>query len=128
MKGDESETWSGLHDALSGKWSFDVLRRLDEGDAGFNELKRSLGGATAKTLSARLRELRCLGVVHREVTAASPPSTTYSLTPRGRRFVASLREMASMVESVPCEPCEDPNCSVPSVDEAATLAALEEVC
>lgn len=128
MNGEESETWHELHRVLSGKWSFHVLRRLDEEEAGFNELKRSLGDVTAKTLSTRLRELRRLGVVDREVTAASPPSTTYSLTPRGRRFVASLREMASMVELVPCDPCEDSDCSVPSVDEAATLAALAEEC
>ena len=128
MDADESETWHELHDVLSGKWSLHVLRRLDDGDAGFNELKRSLGGVTAKTLSARLRELRGLGVVAREVTATSPPSTRYSLTPRGRRFVASLREMASMVELVPCDPCEDRDCAVASVDETATMAALEEEC
>lgn len=128
MDADESETWHGLHDVLSGKWSFHVLRRLDDGDAGFNELKRSLDGVTAKTLSTRLRELRALGAVTREVTATSPPSTTYSLTPRGRRFVASLREMVSLVEQVPCDPCDDRDCSVPSMDEAATFAVLEEEC
>ncbi|RDI70939.1 winged helix-turn-helix transcriptional regulator [Halopelagius longus] len=140
--------WHELHDALSGKWTFHVLRLLDEEDAGFNELKRRLGGSTegtsagcrtrsggitAKTLSERLRELRRLGAVEREVRPTSPPTTTYSLTPRGRRFAGLLREMESMVDIVPCDPCgggpcEGEECDVATVDERATAAALGDLC
>ncbi|MFC6826093.1 winged helix-turn-helix transcriptional regulator [Halopelagius fulvigenes] len=125
--------WHELHGVLSGKWTFHVLRLLDEEDAGFNELKRRLEGTTAKTLSERLRELRRLGAVEREVRPTSPPTTTYSLTPRGRRFIALLREMESMVDIVPCDPCEgDPcegeECDVATVDERATAAALRDLC
>jgi DNA-binding HxlR family transcriptional regulator len=138
----DGETWRGLHDALSGKWTFHVLGAIGGEAVGFNELRRRLdgvdgggsaarrtrsGGVTAKTLSTRLRDLRRLGVVEREVIPASPPTTAYSLTPRGRAFVSLLSEMASMVDVVPCDPCEDA-CEVATVDERATTAALREQC
>lgn len=134
--------WHELHDALSRKWTFHVLRVLGEEAVGFNELKRRLdggdardsagcrtasGGISAKTLSERLGELRRLGAVERGVLPTSPPATTYSLTPCGRRFVSLLAEMESMVDVVPCDPCED-DCDVATVDERATAAALRDQC
>ncbi|EMA44184.1 winged helix-turn-helix transcriptional regulator [Halococcus saccharolyticus] len=118
--------WHGLHQALRGKWAMHVLRLLFEGPRGFNEMRRELDGPTAKTLSERLTELRCHGLVERHVEATSPPSTRYELTPAGRRFVAVLRELEVEVDLVECGCAEE--CEVATVDAERTAAATEECC
>lgn len=120
-------TWHRLGETLGRKWSVHVLRLLAEGDAGFNEARRALDGITAKTLSARLTELRRRGFVERRVLPTSPPSTAYSLTPAGERFVALLRSMEEAVDVVPCEGCAE-DCEVATVDPARTGEALREGC
>ncbi|WP_049901105.1 winged helix-turn-helix transcriptional regulator [Halococcus agarilyticus] len=118
--------WHGLHRALRGKWAMHVLRLLFEGPRGFNEMRRELDGPTAKTLSERLTELRCHGLVERRVEATSPPSTRYELTPAGRQFVGVLRELEAEVDLVECGCAED--CEVATVDAERTAAATEECC
>ena len=118
--------WHGLHRTLSGKWAVHVLRLLFEEPRGFNEMRRALDGPTAKTLSKRLTELRCHGLVERHVEATSPPSTRYELTPAGRRFVAVLRELENEVDLVECE-CEEP-CEIVTVDAERTAVTTAEEC
>lgn len=123
---DWQSVWDGLQRTLGRKWTFHVLRLLSTGDHGFNEMQRALEGPTAKTLSERLTELRCQGLVERHVEATSPPSTRYELTPAGDRFVDLLRELETEVDLVPCG-C-DQDCEVPSVDAARTRAMTGEEC
>lgn len=124
---DWRRVWDGLGDALGGKWAFHVLRALDEGDAGFNELRRRVSDVTAKTLSARLRELRCRGFVTRSVEATAPPSTRYALTDPGREFVHALRGLERAAEPVDCDCCpEEEECRVVTVDADRTVAAMQE--
>ena len=120
------ELWDGLNRALGRKWGVHVLRLLATEPMGFNALRRALDGPTAKTLSERLTELRCVGLVERHVEATSPPSTRYELTPAGERFVAVLGELETEVEVVDCG-CED-DCEMITVDAERTAAALAEEC
>lgn len=125
---DWQRVWHNLHRALGNKWAFHVLRLLSERDAGFNEMKRELGSVTAKTLSQRLRELRCRGFVERHVEATTPPSTRYTLTDAGRRFVATLRELESMVGVVDCGGCGADECAVVATDEQTPTVVASECC
>ena len=109
---DWQETWHHVHSVLGRKWAFHVLRALDEGDHGFNELKERLG-VRSKPLSARLSDLRCVGLVEREVVATTPPATTYRLTDDGEEFVAALRRIEEMTDVVSCG-CDD-DCETLSV-------------
>jgi DNA-binding HxlR family transcriptional regulator len=118
--------WDGLNQALGRKWGVHVLRLLAAESKGFNELRRALDGPTAKTLSARLTELECVGLVDRHVEATSPPSTRYELTPAGERFVGVLSELEHEVEVVECS-CEDA-CEVITVDPDRTAAVIAEEC
>jgi DNA-binding HxlR family transcriptional regulator len=120
------ELWDGLNRALGRKWGVHVLRVLAADPMGFNELRRTLDGPTAKTLSERLTELECVGLVDRRVEATSPPSTRYELTPAGERFVGVLGELEREVEVVECG-CED-DCEMISVDPDRTAAVLAEEC
>lgn len=118
--------WHDLHRALRGKWATHVLRLLSEGPRGFNQMRRELDGPSAKTLSARLTELRCRGLVERHVEATSPPTTRYELTPAGTRFVAVLRELEDAVDLVECG-CR-PACSVATVDAERTARMTADGC
>ncbi|MGA2664120.1 MAG: helix-turn-helix domain-containing protein [Nitrososphaerales archaeon] len=73
-------------------WTLLIMRDLLEGPRRFNELRRSLTGITAKTLSERLAELRAAGVIDRTVFPEVPAKVVYSLTEKGRDFDRVLRE------------------------------------
>ena len=113
-------TWHAVRDVLGSKWAFHVVRALGVSERGFNDLKRELDGVTAKTLSERLGELRCLGFVEREVHPTSPPTTTYRLTEHGERLAAIMGEVESLVEVVECS---DGDC--PMASEVAPECACD---
>jgi DNA-binding HxlR family transcriptional regulator len=70
--------------AIFGKWSADLLLVLHRTPtAGFEDLRRSLGGISARVLSIKLKDLEDIGVVRREIVDARPPRVRYSLTERG---------------------------------------------
>ena len=124
--GDWRELWHGLNQALGRKWGVHALRLLAEEPVGFNELRRRLDGPTAKTLSERLTELRCAGLVERHVEATSPPSTRYELTAAGARVVEVLGALEREVELVDCGCACD--CEMITVDSERTATALAECC
>jgi DNA-binding HxlR family transcriptional regulator len=67
-----------------GKWSAELLVALHSTPAaGFEDLRRSLSGISARVLSIKLNELEDNGWVHREILATRPPRVRYSLTERG---------------------------------------------
>ena len=111
MSDDWRRTWHAVRSVLGSKWAFHVVRALSERAQGFNELRRSLGGVSAKTLSERLRELRCLGFGEKEVHATSPPTTTYRLTDHGESLATVIYDVESLVEVVKCP---DGDCPVPA--------------
>lgn len=115
-------TWDAIYGLLGSKWSFHVLRLLADGPRGFNEMKRSLHGVTAKTLSRRLKELRCAGVVDKRVKPTSPPTTSYRLTERGEIFADALRDLESFVEPVPCDCASEDACAVVPGEEGSVPA------
>lgn len=108
---DWRRTWHAIRDLFGSKWAFHVLRSLATEEHGFNDLKRDLDGVTAKTLSERLRELRCLGFVEREVHTTSPPTTTYRLTDAGNSLAAIMGDVESLIEVAECP---DRDCPVPT--------------
>jgi DNA-binding HxlR family transcriptional regulator len=67
-----------------GKWSAELLVALHATpSSGFEDLRRSLSGISARVLSIKLNELEENGWVHREILATRPPRARYSLTERG---------------------------------------------
>ncbi|AGB03704.1 winged helix-turn-helix transcriptional regulator [Methanoregula formicica] len=78
---------SGLLDVLAKKWALLIIAILgNEGEKGFNELKKELGSISPKPLSDTLKSLEGTGLVHKRILATSPPSVKYSLTPDGWQF------------------------------------------
>lgn len=78
---------SGILDVIAKKWALLIIAILgNEGEKGFNELKRELGCIGPKPLSDTLKNLERIELVKRTVIDTSPPTVKYSLTPDGREL------------------------------------------
>ncbi len=78
---------------IGGKYKALILWHLSGGTLRFSELRRLIGGATAKMLTQQLRELEEQALIHREVYPVIPPKVEYSLTPLGRSLMPILVAM-----------------------------------
>lgn len=77
--------------AISGKWKTRILWHLRGGEAGFNEIRRALGGVSAKVLSEQLAQLVADGLVsRREGRHGAVATARYNYTAHGRRLVPAL--------------------------------------
>jgi DNA-binding HxlR family transcriptional regulator len=82
---------TGLLDVVAKKWALLIIAILgNEGEKGFNELKKELGCISPKPLSDTLKNLEKHGLVKKKVLATSPPTVRYSLTPHGRDLRSHL--------------------------------------
>lgn len=72
------------------KWSMPALFALSRGGARFTSLKSTLADITARALTLALKDLCEAGLAERRVHEGYPPSTSYRITPRGRRLVRLL--------------------------------------
>ena len=80
---------------LMGPWTTYIVYNLRTfGPQRFGELKRRVGGVSAKMLTERLRTLEGAGLVSREYEPTIPPKVTYSLTERGHELDGVLGTLA----------------------------------
>jgi DNA-binding HxlR family transcriptional regulator len=76
---------------LEGPWTTYILWILSsQGPQRFGQLRRAIGGISAKVLTERLRLLAAEGIVHRDYRPTIPPEVTYSLTDRGGELACVL--------------------------------------
>jgi DNA-binding HxlR family transcriptional regulator len=81
----------GLLDVVAKKWALLIIAILgNEGEKGFNELKKELGCIGPKPLSDTLKNLERIGLVNRRILPTSPPTTQYSLTRDGNELREQL--------------------------------------
>lgn len=76
------------------KWSVLVVRRLGDGPARFNALRREIGDISQKMLATTLRNLERDGFVTRTVTPSAPPQVEYALTALGRDLLGPVCALA----------------------------------
>lgn len=81
---------------LAGAWTLEIYWNLRDQSLRFGELRRKLDTVSPKVLTARLRDLEDLGVVHREVLTTSPPQVEYSLTDLGKKFIPIIDSIAEL--------------------------------
>lgn len=72
---------------LGDLWTLAVMMSLQEGELRFNQLRRSIPGANAVTLTDRLRRLEETGVVSRTTRTLGKQSAVYGLTAFGRKLI-----------------------------------------
>ncbi|SKA39181.1 transcriptional regulator, HxlR family [Enhydrobacter aerosaccus] len=82
---------------LMGPWTTYIVYNLRTfGPQRFGELKRRVGGISAKMLTERLRTLEGAGLVRRDYEATIPPKVTYSLTKRAHELDEALDKLAQV--------------------------------
>jgi DNA-binding HxlR family transcriptional regulator len=81
-----------LIEFLARKWLSHIVWMLGEtGSMRFGALRRALRGVSARTLSARLKELEEAGFVARRSVEGAALNVSYSLTDAGRALHARMR-------------------------------------
>jgi DNA-binding HxlR family transcriptional regulator len=79
---------------LSGRWKLQIVWRIYKKEfIRFNELQKSLGNITTKTLTQQLRELEEARIIERTVYAEVPPKVEYSLTVIGKTLSPVLKSL-----------------------------------
>lgn len=73
--------------AIGGRWTLPILIALLDGPMRFSDLRREVGGISAKQLTIRLSELQSAGLLERLTLTPTAPINAYSLSPR----IGSLR-------------------------------------
>jgi DNA-binding HxlR family transcriptional regulator len=84
------EALAAAFGVLGKRWTGMLLGILGGGDAGYNELRRAIGGISDSVLSARLAELTGAGLVTRLVVDGHPPTVRYTLTRTGEALLPAL--------------------------------------
>ncbi|UPK75229.1 helix-turn-helix transcriptional regulator [Nocardioidaceae bacterium SCSIO 66511] len=79
--------------AVSGRWTTLLLRELMIRPHSYSELRTALPTLSDKVLTDRLRQLRALALVDRDVHRGYPSRTRYSLTPAGQSLGPLLVEL-----------------------------------
>ena len=75
------------------KWSMPIALALGSGIDRFGELKRTLPGITARALTLGLKEMQSSGLIKRRILDQYPPTSSYSLTTKGRRLLPILQSL-----------------------------------
>lgn len=78
---------------VGGKYKPLILWHLQDAPLRFSELRRRVGGATAKMLTQHLRELEDDGLVKRKIFPVIPPKVEYSLTSLGISVMPVMQAM-----------------------------------
>ena len=80
------------------KWYLIILHELTKGPRGFNELRRSVRGISAKVLSESLQHLERKALLTRRIHRESPIRVEYTLTPKGAELDALFLAMKAWGE------------------------------
>ncbi|MGR6130439.1 winged helix-turn-helix transcriptional regulator [Paenibacillus sp. SER-28] len=84
---------------ISGKYKMIIIYWLSENKVmRHNELKRSIGTISFKTLSIMLKELEADGLIIRKEFLQIPPKVEYSLSKRGLSLIPLLNMMCEWGE------------------------------
>ncbi|MCL4340628.1 MAG: helix-turn-helix transcriptional regulator [Candidatus Thermoplasmatota archaeon] len=89
---------------IGGEWRLIVIRYLNDGPMGFNDLLKNIEGLNSKTLSSTLKYLEAHSIVTREVESTRPFRVRYSLTDKGKSLKYSLEDLKRWGEEWIIEP------------------------
>lgn len=84
--------------ALSDKWVTLVVAALADGPLRYNQLRRTVAGATQKMLTQTVRRLERDGFVLRTVTPSVPVQVEYELTDLGRDLLPLQQAIKAWAE------------------------------
>lgn len=89
---------------IGGKYKMIIMYWLSENKVmRHNQLKRSIGTISFKTLSIMLKELEADGLIIRKEFPQIPPKVEYSLSERGLSLIPLLNLMCEWGEKTVCQ-------------------------
>lgn len=97
---------------IGAKWTPQILYGLHAGVSRFCELQKEVAGINPRTLSARLDDLVCQGIVTKQKFNEVPPHVEYTLTEKGKDLLPILECMVAWGEKHPPEFCPEPEAIV----------------
>ncbi|MDP9189014.1 MAG: helix-turn-helix transcriptional regulator [Actinomycetota bacterium] len=80
---------------LERRWTMATIYACSSGAVRFNEFRQSLPGVSPTTLSERLEQLECAGIVERRLVEGRPPHSEYRLTQQGRRLARAVEGLVA---------------------------------
>lgn len=84
---------------ISGQWTSYILWVLHQnGATRFGELKRQVGGISAKVLTERLRMLEDARILLRHYEPTVPPQVSYSLTANGEELMGVFENISQLAK------------------------------
>jgi DNA-binding HxlR family transcriptional regulator len=84
---------------IADKWSTLIITLLAAEPLRFGELRRAIGGISAKVLAERLRDLERNGIVSRAVHPTAPPMVEYAVTALGETLIEPVDAIAHWAEA-----------------------------
>ena len=94
---------------FDGPWATLIVRELLHGPRRFGELRASLPGISAHTLTSRLRMFESRGIVTRRAYPEVPPRVVYELTDLGKGLRPVLDAMNEWGASAPASAFASPH-------------------
>jgi len=84
----------GVVDLIGKKWTLPIINLMgNRQKVRFSEIIQEINAISAKTLSARLKDLVQEGIVRREVIPEMPPHVEYFLTEEGKQLRGALTSL-----------------------------------
>lgn len=79
---------------IGGKYKMIILHWIMENEVmWFNELQRSIGSISHKSLSVILKQLQADGLIHRKEYPQIPPKVEYSLTEKAETHIPIFHQL-----------------------------------
>ena len=94
---------------FDGPWATLIVRELLHGPRRFGELRASLPGISAHTLTSRLRMFESRGIITRHAYPEVPPRVVYELTDLGKGLRPVLDAMNEWGASAPASAFASPH-------------------
>lgn len=93
---------TGLVQIIGRKYALRLLTVIGErGTIRFNDLKSVMDDMSSSTLTIRLAELECAGLISRQTYSEMPPRVEYNLTIEGRNLRQSLFSLSKYASQNP---------------------------
>ena len=85
-------------DLIARRWTVLIVGALADGPRRFGQLRRTVGGISAKVLTQVLRDLARNGLITRTLYPEIPPRTEYALTDLGQALIGPLAALRDWAE------------------------------
>ncbi len=97
----ELKFFKGEIELTTKKWITEILWELETHDGlTFNALQRNIGGISSRSLSDRLKELKEIQLISREILETRPPKVLYQLTDKGKGYIELMTVVILFLKNV----------------------------